>query len=85
MPINSIQGIHENLEPVFDGMPTDTFGNFKNILARLKKVPTQIYQVISLLRHGVKRGILSHRVSVVIIDYYIHTDGSKDSFTFESQ
>ena len=48
-------------------MPRRTIKDYENMISRIEKIDTQVDQLITLMREGLKIGIRNHAIAMVII------------------
>lgn len=63
-PISYIEGIHVDLERLIGWMKMETHEDFLKIISRFERVPTQVEQIINLMKAGVAEGNISHKISL---------------------
>ncbi|KAK0052522.1 hypothetical protein Bpfe_018106 [Biomphalaria pfeifferi] len=64
MPINFIEGIHNDCNLTISYMKFNTEENFNTYISRLKKLPQRIEQVTQALKRGVQCGVVMSHYSV---------------------
>ena len=64
MPVNQMDGVHQDVPRIISLMPTSSVADYENIVARLKAVPALIDQTVALMREGVKRGMTPPQVTL---------------------
>ena len=64
MPITQMNGVPQEIAQILEISPRATVGDYENILARLKKVPTVIDQTIVLLKKGLETGVTPPRITL---------------------
>ncbi|XP_059171833.1 uncharacterized protein LOC131952915 [Physella acuta] len=77
MPINYIEGIHNDCNLTISYMKFETDDDFYKYISRLEKLPKRIEQVISVLKRGVEEGVVMFSGSVNLIpsqlDKFVNT------------
>lgn len=58
MPIDQFNGIHLGLAQVVDSTPFNSVKDYEDYLSRLHKLPLVFDQIIGLLQHGEKDGLM---------------------------
>ncbi|XP_059171859.1 uncharacterized protein LOC131952942 [Physella acuta] len=64
MPINYLEGIHNNCNLTISYMKFDTEADFEKYISRLEKLPKRIEQVVTNLQKGIEENIVLHLRSV---------------------
>ena len=62
LAINQLGGVQQDIPQVINQMPHGTVAQYENILARLRRAPGLIDQVIDLLKRGVAAGVTEPKV-----------------------
>ncbi|XP_076033292.1 uncharacterized protein LOC143020657 [Oratosquilla oratoria] len=63
-PINFNEGIHVDFEKLISWMVFETPKDYEKMLSRLGHIPTQIDQIIALMRKGVEEDLVNHAISM---------------------
>ncbi len=61
MPVSQMEGIHTDLADLPLSVPLDTLQHYEDYLARLRQVPRAFDEVTSVLRQGMKDGLMPAR------------------------
>ena len=64
MPLNQLEGVHQDVAQVISYMPTFTVKDYENIIARMNGVPTLVDQTLVLLDQGFGMGITPPRITL---------------------
>jgi uncharacterized protein (DUF885 family) len=64
MPMTQMNGVQQDVAEALDRAPRATMKDFEDMLARLKKVPALIDQIIVLLTKGAESGITPPRITL---------------------
>jgi uncharacterized protein (DUF885 family) len=64
MPINQLEGIHQDIPRTLSLMPAATIQDYENMAARLEAVPALVDQTIALLRAGLDAGMTPPRIAI---------------------
>jgi len=64
MPLNQMEGIHQNAAATIANMPARNVADYEDIVARLEALPKAVAQNQALLQEGLKRGYTPPRVTM---------------------
>jgi uncharacterized protein (DUF885 family) len=64
MPVNQMEGIHQDVPRIISLMPAATVEDYERILTRLRALPAVIDQHIALMREGLARGLTPPRITM---------------------
>lgn len=78
MPVSQLSGIQQELAQVLEIMPAATEKDYRNILARLEKIPGVVDQVTAVLKEGIRRGIVPARIAIRDVPDQIKAQAEED-------
>jgi uncharacterized protein (DUF885 family) len=79
--ISQLNGFHNSIYQVVDGMPAHGIRDFENIIARLRAVPAYVDQNIGILDEAVAKGMVQPRIVIEIIAKQLAAQVAQDDKT----
>ena len=77
--VGQLDGFHNRAYDVIDRMPARNLRDYENIIARLRAIPTYIYQNIAMLDESIASGTMQSRIVAELVIQQIEAQGKQDA------